>query len=178
MAGLDFLLDSYGPHALGRLANGWLPSGAYAPLERLPEMQQLINDAALAAGRLPQDICRIYNVMGSLQEALCKDCLQALLTIGLRNSRGWHSRSAWTPSSTGLPTMLALDRAFRSQGGTCRVGTGRQDTGQIVTPYEGIRLRCEQPEAGCQEVKLFQCHAFRLRSELMGQCGTEDCPIS
>ena len=60
-------LGSYGPRALGivgRLADGWLPSNSYAPPERLPEMQQRINDAAIAAGRQPRDIRRIYNVMG------------------------------------------------------------------------------------------------------------------
>jgi alkanesulfonate monooxygenase SsuD/methylene tetrahydromethanopterin reductase-like flavin-dependent oxidoreductase (luciferase family) len=60
-------LGSYGPRSLGllgRLADGWLPSSSYAPPERLPEMQQRINTAALAAGRQPQDIRRIYNVMG------------------------------------------------------------------------------------------------------------------
>ena len=60
-------LGVYGPRALGvtgRLADGWIPSSSYAPPERLPEMQQRINDAALAAGRPPQAIRRIYNVMG------------------------------------------------------------------------------------------------------------------
>jgi alkanesulfonate monooxygenase SsuD/methylene tetrahydromethanopterin reductase-like flavin-dependent oxidoreductase (luciferase family) len=60
-------LGTYGPRALrltGRLADGWIPSSSYAPPERLPEMQQRINEAALAAGRQPQDIRRLYNVMG------------------------------------------------------------------------------------------------------------------
>jgi hypothetical protein len=48
----------------GRLADGWLPSSSYAPPERLPEMQQRITDAALAASRQPQEIRRLYNVMG------------------------------------------------------------------------------------------------------------------
>jgi alkanesulfonate monooxygenase SsuD/methylene tetrahydromethanopterin reductase-like flavin-dependent oxidoreductase (luciferase family) len=64
-------LGSYGPRSLGllgRLADGWLPSSSYAPPERLPELQQRINDAALAAGRQPQDIRRIYNVMGLITE--------------------------------------------------------------------------------------------------------------
>jgi alkanesulfonate monooxygenase SsuD/methylene tetrahydromethanopterin reductase-like flavin-dependent oxidoreductase (luciferase family) len=72
-------LGSYGPHALrllGRLADGWLPSSSYAPPERLPEMQQRINDAALAAGRQPQDIRRIYNVMGFITDGP----VQGLLT--------------------------------------------------------------------------------------------------
>lgn len=60
-------LGVYGSRGLGivgRLADGWLPSSSYAPPERLPEMQQRINDAALAAGRPPQAIRRLYNVMG------------------------------------------------------------------------------------------------------------------
>jgi len=64
-------LGSYGPRALGvlgRFADGWLPSSSYAPLERLPEMQQRINDAALAADRQLRDIRRLYNVMGFITD--------------------------------------------------------------------------------------------------------------
>ncbi|MCW5879962.1 MAG: LLM class flavin-dependent oxidoreductase [Anaerolineae bacterium] len=62
-------LGSYGPKMLaltGRLADGWVPSSSYTPPERLPEMQQRINQAALAAGRQPADIRRAYNVMGQI----------------------------------------------------------------------------------------------------------------
>lgn len=65
-------LGTYGPRALrltGRLADGWLPSSSYAPPERLPEMQQHISDAALSAGRRPQNVRRIYNVMGLITDA-------------------------------------------------------------------------------------------------------------
>lgn len=64
-------LGSYGPRSLrllGRLANGWLPSSSYAPPERLPEMQQRIDDSALEAGRAPREIRRIYNVMGMITD--------------------------------------------------------------------------------------------------------------
>jgi alkanesulfonate monooxygenase SsuD/methylene tetrahydromethanopterin reductase-like flavin-dependent oxidoreductase (luciferase family) len=64
-------LGTYGPRALGltgRLADGWLPSSSYAPPQRLPELQQRITDAALAAARQPQEIRRIYNVMGLITE--------------------------------------------------------------------------------------------------------------
>jgi alkanesulfonate monooxygenase SsuD/methylene tetrahydromethanopterin reductase-like flavin-dependent oxidoreductase (luciferase family) len=60
-------LGSYGPRSLqltGRLADGWVPSSSYAPPERLPQMQQRITDAALTAGRRPEEIRRVYNVMG------------------------------------------------------------------------------------------------------------------
>jgi alkanesulfonate monooxygenase SsuD/methylene tetrahydromethanopterin reductase-like flavin-dependent oxidoreductase (luciferase family) len=62
-------LGAYGPRMLtltGRLADGWVPSSSYAPPERLPEMQQRIDAAALAAGRQPEDIRRVYNVMGRI----------------------------------------------------------------------------------------------------------------
>jgi alkanesulfonate monooxygenase SsuD/methylene tetrahydromethanopterin reductase-like flavin-dependent oxidoreductase (luciferase family) len=64
-------LGVYGPRGLslaGRLADGWVPSSSYAPPERLPELQQRITDAALAAGRQPQDIRRLYNVMGLITD--------------------------------------------------------------------------------------------------------------
>ena len=72
-------LGTYGHPSLrltGRLSDGWLPSSSYAPPERLPEMQQRITDAALAASRQPLDIRRIYNVMGFITDGP----MQGLLT--------------------------------------------------------------------------------------------------
>lgn len=60
-------LGAYGPRMLnlvGRLADGWVPSSSYAPPAILPQMQKRIDEAALAAGRDPASIRRIYNVMG------------------------------------------------------------------------------------------------------------------
>ncbi len=71
-------LGSYGPRSLrllGRMANGWLPSSSYAPPERLPEMQQRINDSALEAGREPREIRRIYNVMGMITDGRIESLL-------------------------------------------------------------------------------------------------------
>lgn len=48
----------------GRLADGWIPSMAYAPPDALPEMNARIDDAAAKAGRAPQDIRRLYNING------------------------------------------------------------------------------------------------------------------
>jgi alkanesulfonate monooxygenase SsuD/methylene tetrahydromethanopterin reductase-like flavin-dependent oxidoreductase (luciferase family) len=62
-------LGAYGPRMLaltGRRADGWVPSLGYAPPERLPEMQQRIDAAAREAGRKPQDIRRVYNLMGQI----------------------------------------------------------------------------------------------------------------
>ncbi len=72
-------LGSYGPRSLrvlGRFADGWIPSSSYVPPEALPEKQQLIDDFALEAGRRPEEIRRVYNVMGMIT-----DCpMQGLFT--------------------------------------------------------------------------------------------------
>ena len=65
-------LGAYRPRMLaltGRRADGWIPSFSYAPPERLPEMHQQIDAAAQEAGRKPQEIRRIYNLMGQITAA-------------------------------------------------------------------------------------------------------------
>jgi alkanesulfonate monooxygenase SsuD/methylene tetrahydromethanopterin reductase-like flavin-dependent oxidoreductase (luciferase family) len=56
-----------GPRAaalVGEKADGWSVSAPYVPPERLPELNGIITDAARAAGRDPDQITRLYNVMG------------------------------------------------------------------------------------------------------------------
>jgi alkanesulfonate monooxygenase SsuD/methylene tetrahydromethanopterin reductase-like flavin-dependent oxidoreductase (luciferase family) len=58
-------LGTFGPRALavtGRLADGWIPSLGYMPVEQIPVMRRRIDDAAEAAGRRPDDIRGIFNV--------------------------------------------------------------------------------------------------------------------
>ncbi|WP_439661382.1 LLM class flavin-dependent oxidoreductase [Lentzea sp. HUAS TT2] len=50
----------------GRMADGWLPSSPYAPPQQLAAMNAIIDEAALEAGREPQDIRRIYNITPEL----------------------------------------------------------------------------------------------------------------
>lgn len=50
----------------GRLADGWLPSLAYMPPASFRAASARIDDAALAAGRDPRAIRRLYNVAGRL----------------------------------------------------------------------------------------------------------------
>jgi alkanesulfonate monooxygenase SsuD/methylene tetrahydromethanopterin reductase-like flavin-dependent oxidoreductase (luciferase family) len=49
----------------GEAADGWLPSSPYAPPEQLTRMNEIIDEAAAAAGRPPGAIRRLYNVAGS-----------------------------------------------------------------------------------------------------------------
>jgi alkanesulfonate monooxygenase SsuD/methylene tetrahydromethanopterin reductase-like flavin-dependent oxidoreductase (luciferase family) len=58
-------LGTFGPRALavtGRLADGWIPSLGYMPVEEIPAMRRRIDAAAEAAGRRPDQIRGILNV--------------------------------------------------------------------------------------------------------------------
>lgn len=64
---MEIWLGVTGPRALtltGRLADGWSVSTTYVPPPRLPRMQAGIDEAAVAAGRKPELIRRIYTVAG------------------------------------------------------------------------------------------------------------------
>jgi alkanesulfonate monooxygenase SsuD/methylene tetrahydromethanopterin reductase-like flavin-dependent oxidoreductase (luciferase family)/hemerythrin-like domain-containing protein len=60
-------VGSYQPRMLrltGRLADGWLPSSAYAAPDQIAGMTKLIDAAAEDTGRDPAAIRRIYNISG------------------------------------------------------------------------------------------------------------------
>lgn len=60
-------LGSYKPRMLrltGKVADGWLPSSPYAPPSELASMTQILDGAALDAGRDPAAIRRAYNISG------------------------------------------------------------------------------------------------------------------
>ena len=51
---------------VGRTADGWVPSSGWATPDKLPDMNARIDGAAVAAGRDPAEIARIYNVWGKI----------------------------------------------------------------------------------------------------------------
>ena len=58
-------LGTFGPRALavtGALADGWIPSLGYMPIDELPAMRHRIDAAAEAAGRRPDEIRSILNL--------------------------------------------------------------------------------------------------------------------
>ncbi|RZU65590.1 luciferase-like monooxygenase [Microterricola gilva] len=60
-----------GPRMLeftGRSADGWVPSASYFPPTALPEMHARIDAGALAAGRDPAAIKRLYNIGGAITD--------------------------------------------------------------------------------------------------------------
>jgi hypothetical protein len=72
-------VGGYRPRMLrlvGRRADGWVPSLPYAPPEQLPGMQRRIDEAAVASGRSPGEIRRVYNVMGRIAPGPVRQTLQ------------------------------------------------------------------------------------------------------
>ena len=64
-------LGAYRPRMLsitGRLADGWLPTFSYMNPDALPDANHRIDEAALAAGRKPFDILRLYNIGGRITD--------------------------------------------------------------------------------------------------------------
>jgi len=64
---VEIWLGAYKPRMLaltGAKADGWLPSQPYAGPDALPAMNAAIDEAAVAAGRRPADVRRLYNIGG------------------------------------------------------------------------------------------------------------------
>ncbi|HZW04089.1 MAG TPA: LLM class flavin-dependent oxidoreductase [Anaerolineaceae bacterium] len=66
---MQIWIGATGPRMLaltGRLGDGWIPSSAYVPPEKLPALNRRIDAAAAKAGRHPGQIRRLYNVSGRI----------------------------------------------------------------------------------------------------------------
>jgi alkanesulfonate monooxygenase SsuD/methylene tetrahydromethanopterin reductase-like flavin-dependent oxidoreductase (luciferase family) len=64
-------VGAYQPRMLqlvGRTADGWVPSSPAMPPEQLAAANLIIDEAAVAAGRSPKDVLRIYNIEGTFGE--------------------------------------------------------------------------------------------------------------
>jgi alkanesulfonate monooxygenase SsuD/methylene tetrahydromethanopterin reductase-like flavin-dependent oxidoreductase (luciferase family) len=80
----------------GRLADGWIPSLSWATPDRVPALQQRIDDAAGEAGRDPAEIRRAYNVGGAITDGP---------TSGLLNGPPDH----WIETLNGFTRELGFD---------------------------------------------------------------------
>jgi alkanesulfonate monooxygenase SsuD/methylene tetrahydromethanopterin reductase-like flavin-dependent oxidoreductase (luciferase family) len=64
-------LGAFGPRMLaltGQYADAWLPTNAYLELADVPDMQRRVDDGALAAGRDPAAVGRVFNVLGQISD--------------------------------------------------------------------------------------------------------------
>jgi alkanesulfonate monooxygenase SsuD/methylene tetrahydromethanopterin reductase-like flavin-dependent oxidoreductase (luciferase family) len=76
---IEIWVGAYKPRMqrlVGRLADGWVPSFAYAPPEAIPAMRARIDEAAEEAGRDPASIRRLYNLMGVITDGPAGGVLQ------------------------------------------------------------------------------------------------------
>lgn len=68
---IQIWIGAVGPRALrqtGRLADGWVPSIRADALYRLAESNARVDDGAVAAGRDPSTVRRIYNINGTITD--------------------------------------------------------------------------------------------------------------
>jgi len=64
---VEIWIGAYAPRGMrliGGLADGWVPSMGRVSVDALRESSKRIDEAALAAGRRPADIRRVYNIGG------------------------------------------------------------------------------------------------------------------
>jgi alkanesulfonate monooxygenase SsuD/methylene tetrahydromethanopterin reductase-like flavin-dependent oxidoreductase (luciferase family) len=64
-------LGTFGDRALsltGRVADGWIPSLGFAPPERIPAMRDRVLSGARSAGREPDEMSFVYNVVIRVDE--------------------------------------------------------------------------------------------------------------
>ncbi len=83
---VEIWIGAIGPKMLaltGRVGDGWLPSQSYVPPEQLAERNARIDEAALAAGRDPSVVRRLYNVNPSDDPAWAEWLAELTLTHGI-----------------------------------------------------------------------------------------------
>ncbi|MFJ6087950.1 LLM class flavin-dependent oxidoreductase [Streptomyces sp. NPDC092369] len=65
---ISIWFGAYQPRMLrvvGTIGDGWIPSSPFFPPAALPDANRIIDEAAIAAGRSPQEIRRGYNIEGT-----------------------------------------------------------------------------------------------------------------
>jgi alkanesulfonate monooxygenase SsuD/methylene tetrahydromethanopterin reductase-like flavin-dependent oxidoreductase (luciferase family) len=65
-------VGAYQPRLLrlvGRIADGWVPSSPFLGPEKLPAANRIIDGSAVAAGRPPEAVRRVYNIAGDFTAA-------------------------------------------------------------------------------------------------------------
>ena len=125
----------------GRVGDGWLPSQAYVPPEQLAEKNGRIDDAALAAGREPAQIRRLYNVNPSTDPAWAESLAELAVGHGMSTFivAGDDPRvvqAFGTEIAPAVRELVARERA--TAGGAESPRTARRST---TPPTSGWRSR-------------------------------------
>lgn len=74
----------------GRYADGWIcPINTGLPPDAVPVAQKIIDDAAVAAGRQPSDVRRLYNILGSIGDRTTGNGLNGPVELWVETLTDW-----------------------------------------------------------------------------------------
>jgi alkanesulfonate monooxygenase SsuD/methylene tetrahydromethanopterin reductase-like flavin-dependent oxidoreductase (luciferase family) len=145
---VEIWLGAYKPRMLrltGEAADGWLPSLAYSGVETLPRLNGIIDEAALAAGRGPADIRRLYNIpAGMTPEQLAEITVShgmSVFIVSTDDSREIsHFARETAPAVRELVAKQRSTTAPERAGAPLVVAPGPAATFTVVpTPDDGVR---------------------------------------
>jgi alkanesulfonate monooxygenase SsuD/methylene tetrahydromethanopterin reductase-like flavin-dependent oxidoreductase (luciferase family) len=152
---IEIWVGAYKPRMLrlvGEVADGWLPSLAYSGVETLPELNRIIDDAALAAGRRPEQVRRLYNIpAGMAPEQLAELALTHGMSVFIVSADDPNVLAGFAAEvAPAVRELVAKERA-QTEGGAERgvpewpgtpvpVVAEQDGFGVTPTPDDGVRL--------------------------------------
>ena len=89
---VEIWIGAYRPRGLrliGRAADGWVPSMGRVSIESLRDASRRIDEAALAAGRDPGEIRRVYNIGGLIADGGAEGVLVGPARQWVETLTGW-----------------------------------------------------------------------------------------
>ena len=89
---VEIWIGAYRPRGLrliGRAADGWVPSMGRVSIESLRDASRRIDEAALAAGRDPGEIRRVYNIGGLIADGGAEGVLVGPARHWVETLTGW-----------------------------------------------------------------------------------------
>ena len=130
---VEIWIGAIGPKMLaltGRVGDGWLPSQAYVPPDQLAEKNRRIDDAALAAGREPAEIRRLYNVDPSTDPAWAEALAELAVVHGVSTFivSGDEPRVVQQLGTEIAPAVRELVARERALGENARTGSPTEAT--------------------------------------------------
>lgn len=158
----------------GRLADGWVPSMGYADPPALPDLSAALDEAAVGAGRAPEEVRRIYNVFGrfgtgsGFLQGTPDDWAEQLAGLTLQTGMSTYVLGTDSPDDVrrfatevapAVRELVDAERARVAAGpvfagpdsDTLPVGSrsespaGSRRPGVTPTPDDGTRLVADQP---------------------------------
>ncbi|GAA4048930.1 LLM class flavin-dependent oxidoreductase [Nonomuraea soli] len=133
---------------VGRLGDGWWPSESYVPPERLAEANKIIDEAALEAGRSPQDVRRLYNV--GRHQGSAAEWAERLAGLNLTYGMGTFVLADDDPRTIQLfaaevaPAVRELIESEQDAPAGEPEAPAAHESATIATPAPGVRLSGER----------------------------------